>query len=121
MLGVALVAFLLEFVVGSIGMSIIQQIVGETVNNEEAMESFVPNALRAFFQLLAGAGIAEETTFRLVCISLVWRLSGRRWPAIIVSAVLFGAYGYVYVKRGFETVVLAHTLSDWLPFLIFAS
>jgi membrane protease YdiL (CAAX protease family) len=38
-----------------------------------------------------------------------------------LASVLIGiVWGYVYVKRGYETAVLAHTFSDWLPFLIFA-
>ena len=53
-LGMALAAFALEFVVGNIGMGIIQQIVGETTKTEEAMESFVPNALQAFFSAAGG-------------------------------------------------------------------
>ena len=39
-----------------------------------------------------------------------------------VATVLIGLiWGYVYVKRGFETVVLAHTLSDWISFMIFSN
>jgi len=26
--------------------------------------------------------------------------------------------GYVYLRRGYETVVLGHTLGDWVPFLL---
>ena len=99
--------------------------------------------------LLGGAGIAEETPFRLVLLTLIWLLTGRRNLAILVSALLFGGYhltplngmyqtflqfplsqflastligvvwGLLYVKRGYGTAVLAHTLSNWLPFLIF--
>mgnify|MGYP001573717490 CR=1 FL=1 len=28
-------------------------------------------------------------------------------------------WAYVYVKRGYETAVLAHTLSNWLPVAVF--
>ncbi len=68
--------------------------------------------------------------------------------AILLSAAAFGAYhltpidslyltfwqyplrqffssffagivlGYVYVRRGYETAVLGHTLTDWLPLLL---
>jgi general stress protein CsbA len=98
--------------------------------------------------VLAGAGIAEETTYRLVCMSLFWRLTRRPWVAIVLSALLFGAYylspldalyhqywerpltvftmstimgvvmGYVYLKRGYESAVLGHTLGDWIPMLL---
>ena len=38
----------------------------------------------------------------------------------LASAFIGVLWGYVYVRRGYETVVLAHTLSDWIPFLLFA-
>ena len=109
---------------------------------------FPPNAWQSFFLLLAGAGIAEETLYRLVSVSLFWRLTHRRWLAITISALLFGAYhlspldaayrqywerpisifitsavmgivmGYVYLKRGYETALLGHTLGDWVPLLL---
>lgn len=28
--------------------------------------------------------------------------------------------GYVYTRQGYETAVLTHTLSDWIPFILFA-
>ena len=101
--------------------------------------------------LLGGAGIAEETLFRLVCLSFFWLLTGRRKLSILISALLFGAYhlsplngmyrvflqfpisqflastligivwGILYVKRGYGAAVLAHTLSNWLPFMIFGA
>lgn len=73
-------------------------------------------------------------------VSLFWRLTHNRWAAVILSAFLFDAYhlspldtfyrqfwerpvttfmttvvmgvvmGYVYLKRGYETAVLGHTL-----------
>ena len=111
----------------------------------------------AFFSLLQGAGFAEETPYRLVIVSLVWRLAGGarvarrgRGLAIWAGALAFAAYhltpldsmyavfwqypiaqfsaslliglvwGWIYTRRGFETAVLAHTLSDWIPALLFA-
>jgi membrane protease YdiL (CAAX protease family) len=127
---------------------ILVSLFGETMGNPQAVASFFPNKWQGFFLLLAGAGIAEETTYRLVCVSLIWRLTGRPWVAIITSAILFGAYhlspldaayrtfwdhpisiftasalmgivmGYVYIKGGYETAVLGHTLGDWVPFLL---
>jgi membrane protease YdiL (CAAX protease family) len=102
-----------------------------------------------FFQLLAGASMLEETPFRLLILSFVWWVTGKQWLAILLSAVIFGAYhlspldsfyltfwqhpmteflskafvgilwGWVYTWRGYETGVLSHTLSDWLPFMLF--
>jgi membrane protease YdiL (CAAX protease family) len=97
---------------------------------------------------LAGGGIAEELVHRLVLLSIVWALTKRPWFAILVAAIIHSAYhftpvnllhetflqfpvsqflsglvmgvwwGYVFVKRGYETAALGHTLSDWLPLLI---
>jgi membrane protease YdiL (CAAX protease family) len=132
-----------------VGLDIGQGLFGETNYTQEAKGGFPDSKVAAFFMLLGGAGIAEETPFRLVLLTLVWLLTGRRWLAIVVSALLFGGYhltplngmyltflqfpvsqflassligavwGLVYVRRGYGTVVLAHTLSNWLPFLIF--
>jgi hypothetical protein len=145
----ALLAAVLATVVGTIGLGIAQSIFHETNLTSEAMKAFSVSKLQAFFLFLSGAGIAEETTYRLVVLSLVWTLTKRRGLAIFVSAVLFGAYhltpldgmyltflkfpvsqflastligivwGVLFVKRGYETAVLAHTLSDWLPMLLF--
>ncbi|MBI4675801.1 MAG: CPBP family intramembrane metalloprotease [Chloroflexi bacterium] len=149
MTAIALAAVLPALLVGSIGMSVAQQIFHETNFTREAASSFPGNALAAFGLLLAGAGIAEETTYRLVIVSFVWYITRHSWFGIFAGALLFGAYhlspldgmyqifwqfpisqflastligivwGYIYVKRGFETVVLAHTFSDWIPYLIF--
>lgn len=128
---------------------VILRIFDERMSNPQEFASFLPrDPLRSFFLLLAGAGIAEETTYRLLCLSLFWRLTRHPWAAIVSSALLFGAYhlspldglylqywerpltiftlstimgvvmGYVYVMRGFETAVLGHTLGDWIPFII---
>ena len=119
------------------------------MSNPEGFGSFFPpNAWQSFLLLLAGAGIAEETTYRLVCMSLLWRLTRGPWVAILLSALMFGAYhlspldalyiqywerpltvftmstlmgavmGYVYFKRGYESAVLGHTLGDWIPLLL---
>jgi len=38
-----------------------------------------------------------------------------------VASTLMGiVWGIVYVKRGYETAVLAHTLSNWIPFMLFS-
>jgi membrane protease YdiL (CAAX protease family) len=145
----ALLAAILATVVGTIGLGIAQSIFHETNLTDEAMKSFSVGKFQAFFLFLSGAGIAEETTYRLVLLSLLWALTRRRGLAIFVSALLFGAYhltpldgmyltflkfpvsqflastligivwGYIFVKRGYETSVFAHTLSDWLPMLLF--
>ena len=149
MVVIALLLVPVSMVIGGVGMSIAQQIFGETSRTAEAMGMFPSNKGAAFFLLLAGAGIAEETVYRLVCLSLLWRWTRRRWLAIVLSAAVFGAYhltpldsmyrifwgfpisqflastligivwGIVFTRKGYETAVLAHTLSDWLPFLIF--
>ncbi|WAG58392.1 CPBP family intramembrane metalloprotease (plasmid) [Clostridium estertheticum] len=102
-----------------------------------------------FFMLFYGGGIAEETVYRLIFLSLIWKLTNKRWLSIVLSALLFGIYhliplnsmykiywgfpinqfvcatisgivfGYIYTKRGYETAVIGHTFSDWLPILIF--
>ncbi len=130
-------------------MNIGQQVFHETNATREAQNSLTYNWWQAFFALLSGAGIAEETVYRLVVISLVWRVTRRPWLGVIVSALLFGAYhltplsgmylifwkmpvaqflgsafiglvwGWLYIKRGFETAVLAHTFQDWVPLAVF--
>jgi hypothetical protein len=148
---ISLILVLPALLIGSVGMSIGRQIFGETSRTAEAMGVFPSNKWSTFFLLFGGAGIAEETPYRLVFLSLFWWLTRRRWPAIILSAAMFGAYhltpldsmyrifwqfpvsqflastligviwGYVFVKRGYETVVVSHTLSDWIPFMIFSA
>jgi len=107
------------------------------------------NKWLVFFTLLSGAGIAEEAVYRLIFLSIFWRLTHNRWSAIILSSLLFGAYhltplsamykvfwqypisqfvaaslvgiilGYFYIKRGYETAVIGHTFADWIPMMIF--
>jgi membrane protease YdiL (CAAX protease family) len=149
MLGAAMAVVIAAFFVNGFLWSVLLRIFGETMSNSEGFASFFsPNAWQSFFLLLAGAGIAEETTYRLVCLSFFWRLTRRPWVAILLSALLFGAYhlspldalypqfwerprtvftmstimgvvmGYVYLKRGYESAVVGHTLGDWIPLLI---
>lgn len=122
---------------------------GETINSSSAVKSLPQNKWLMFFTLLFGAGIVEETVYRLIFLSLFWKITNNRWFSIILSALLFGLYhlsplnsmykiywgypihqfvsatvagivfGYFYTKRGYETAVVGHTLSDWLPILIF--
>lgn len=136
--------------IGTFGLDIGQHIFGETNYTSQATGEFPASKWAAFFMLLAGAGIAEETPYRLLLMTFFWRLTGKRNLSILISALLFGAYhlsplnsmyhfflqfpfsqflastliglvwGYLYVKRGYETAVLGHALSDWLPFLFFS-
>jgi membrane protease YdiL (CAAX protease family) len=129
--------------------SLLLQLFGETMTRSGGFGSFFPeSAWQSFLFLLAGAGIAEETTYRLLFLSLFWRLTGRPRVAVILSSLLFGAYhlsplnavyrqlwerpltvftmsavmgvvmGYVYIKRGYETAVLGHTLGDWAGLML---
>lgn len=135
--------------IGTIGLDIGQQVFGETDYTDVAQNTLPSNKWIVFFTLLSGSGIAEETPYRLVLLSLLWIITRRRWLATFLSALVFGAYhltplsgmyrifwqfpisqfigstliglvwGYLYVKRGYETTVLGHTLSNWLPLMIF--
>jgi hypothetical protein len=145
----AVIAAAVAFVAGGVGMNIAQQIFHETNQSSQALSGFAPGPWQAFWLFLSGAGIGEETPFRLVVVSLLWRLVKRPGWAVFLAALLFGAYhlspfnsmyrtflqfpdsqflssvvyglvwGWLFVKRGYETVVLAHTLSDWVPMLLF--
>jgi len=105
------------------------------------------NKFLAFPLLLAGAGIAEEVMFRLFIQSFIWKLFKNSWVAIVLSSLCFALYhlspmdsmykiywnyplaqfttvfitglivGYFYKKRGFETVVLGHTIADYIGVL----
>jgi membrane protease YdiL (CAAX protease family) len=146
--GALVIAIVALVVNGGVG-SILVQLFGETTSSPQGPASFFPqNAFQSFFLMLAGAGIYEETLFRLVCVSFFWRLTRRPWAGIIISAVLFGAYhlspldsaylqywerpftifslsalmgvvmGFAYQKYGYETVVLGHTLGNWVSLLL---
>jgi membrane protease YdiL (CAAX protease family) len=151
MVSIATIAVLPAILIGTIGLDVGQQIFGETDFTPLAMGTFPTNKWSVFFMLLGGAGIAEESSFRLVRLSLFWKLTKKRKFSILLSALFFGAYhitplngmyqiflqypisqfmgsafigivwGYLFVKRGYETTVLSHTLSDWLPFMIFST
>jgi membrane protease YdiL (CAAX protease family) len=145
---VLLYAFLgavVGIILGSVGLSIAQSIFHETYQTSGLTQNFAPGFWQAFWLFLAGAGIAEETLYRLVLVSLFWRLTGRSGWAVILSALVFGIYhltplsgmyrtfwqfpisqflasvliglvwGWLFVRRGYGTSVLAHTLSNWLP------
>lgn len=148
-IGWGLVAGLTGIMFGAAAMSLGQNLFHETPFTEALMREFSVNKIQAFFLFLAGGGIAEEAASRLVLLSLVWTLTKRPGLAIFVSAACHSAYhltplnplnanflqfplsqlvsglvlgllwGYVFIKRGFETAALAHTLSDWLPILLF--
>ena len=148
MIVIALVIVFPALIIGGIGMSIWQRVFGESNFTREAQNMLQYNVWQAFFALLWGAGIAEETVYRLVAVSLVWRWTGRAWLGIVVGALLFGAYhlsplsgmyltfwkfpisqflgsafigsvwGFLYVKRGYETAVLAHTFQNWIPLVL---
>jgi membrane protease YdiL (CAAX protease family) len=134
---------------GAIGMNLGHALFHESNFTREAQDSMPYNVWQVFFAFLAGAGIAEEIVYRLVAVSLVWRVTQSPWLGIIVGAVLFGAYhlspldglyltflkfpmsqflatvfigivlGIAYVKRGAETAIMAHTFSDWIPIAAF--
>ena len=150
MIVIATVVVVPALIIGTVGLDVGQQVFGETDYTSQAAGTFPPDKWTAFFLLLGGAGLAEETLFRLVILSFFWRFTQRSGLAIILSALVFGAYhlsplngryqvflqypmsqflastligmvwGYLYVKRGYETTVLGHTLSNWLPFMIFS-
>lgn len=131
-------------VLGSLGISLGAGIAHETVRHSAAASQLPANRAVLFLVLLAGAGIAEEVAYRLVVLSLVWRITGNPWIGVIVAVVLHGLYhltplnafyttfwqypvaqvlssvfvglvfGWLYVKRGLESTVLAHTVSDWI-------
>jgi membrane protease YdiL (CAAX protease family) len=150
MLGLALVLNFVAKLAGGLGMSLGHALAGETARTAEVAATFPTDPVQSFFLLLGGAGIAEETLFRLVVLSLAWRLTRSPLLAIAIAALAFGAYhlspldglyeqfwtfpvsqflastftglvwGATYVKRGYETAVLGHTLGDWLTILLFA-
>lgn len=145
---IALVATVAKPLIGSVGTSI-GGLFGETYEPSQVAGEFPTSKVVVFFMLLSGAGVAEETTYRLVLLSLIWVVTRRRWVSIVGAAALFGAYhltpldalyltfwkfpvtqfmgsfftgllwGYLYTRRGLETTILGHTLSNWIPFALF--
>jgi membrane protease YdiL (CAAX protease family) len=157
MVGIGLLAGVVAIVIGAVGQGIIMSIVHETPQAQEAANLVATDKLLSFFSFLSGAGIAEETPYRLVLLTLAWRLAGGagehkrgRRLAIWISALGFALYhftpldsiylvfwqypishfvatlligllwGFLFTRRGYETVVLAHTMSDWISVLLFA-
>jgi membrane protease YdiL (CAAX protease family) len=149
MLSVSLAVVAAALFVNGFLWSLLLQLFRETMTRSGGFGSFFPeSAWQSFLLLLAGAGISEETTYRLLFLSLFWRLTGRPGVAIVLSSLLFGAYhlspldavyrqlwerpltvftmsavmgvvmGYVYVKHGYETAVLGHTLGDWAGLML---
>jgi membrane protease YdiL (CAAX protease family) len=148
MVGIALLAAAAGLLAGALGQGL-ARLLGEVRQQGQGSTSGMPGVWQLFFYFLSGAGIAEETVYRLVLLSLFWALTHRKWAAILLSSILFGAYhltplsgmyltfwqypltqflsstfigmvwGYVFVRRGYETAVLSHTLSDWLPIAAF--
>ena len=122
---------------------------GEARNTDEAISLLPKNGVKAFFALLAGAGIIEGITYRMIVLSLLLKLLKHRFLAIVVASVIFSLYhftplnimykiywqlpvtqfvyvllggiviGYIYTIRGFETSVLSHTFADWLPLIFY--
>jgi membrane protease YdiL (CAAX protease family) len=145
----AVLAAVVAIIVGSIGLGVLQSIFHETNVTREASSSLSQSKFQAFFLLLAGAGIVEELLFRLVGISLLIRVFKARWLAVVLTAVLFGLYhitplsgmyktflqmpvsqvvatiplgliwGWLFLRKGYESAVAAHTLCDWLPMMVF--
>ncbi len=150
LVGIALLAVIPAMLIGTVGLGIGRQIFGESDYTQQAASTLLmPNKWLVFFSALGGAGIAEETTYRLVILSLLWKLTNHRWLAIVISSLVFAAYhltplngmyrifwqfpisqflasasigmvwGYLFTKRGYGTAVLGHALSDWLPMMVF--
>jgi len=145
MIGISVLLVPVSLAIGFGGLQIGEHLFNEVRPNVESMEAFSGGAVQAFFMFLSGAGIAEEIVYRLVLLCLFWRLTRRAHVAVFLSALLMGAYhltpltsmqdefltypvsqflaaffisvlwGYVFIRRGFETVVLTHTLTDWAP------
>jgi len=97
--GIALLVVPIGLVVSSIGQSVGQWILGEPSPNFDITTVIPPDAGRAFFAFLAGSGIAEETIFRLVLLSFLWRWTKRPWLAVVLSSLIFGAYHLTPLNR----------------------
>ncbi|MBI5030064.1 MAG: hypothetical protein HZB51_06020 [Chloroflexi bacterium] len=68
MLLIAVVLIVPALFAGSLGMTIGQQVFQETTRTREAQSTFNYDVWQLFFALLFGAGIAEETVYRLVAV-----------------------------------------------------
>jgi membrane protease YdiL (CAAX protease family) len=144
----AMVLMPITMALGNLGTSIGTTIFNETIQTGQALEMLPANKWSLFFVFFSGAGLAEETAYRLLFLSFFWYFTRRRWLAILLSALLFGLYhlspldqmyatfwqfpisqvlsttfiglvwGFIYSRRGFETAVLSHTLHNWLPIIL---
>lgn len=148
MIGIAVAASIAIMITSGISMGI-GRILGEASSTEEVAGLMPKNGARAFFSLFAGAGIIEGVTFRLIVVTLVWKLTQNRVSAVLIAAVIFAVYhfiplnmmyrvywqmpvtqfinvllgasiiGFIYIRRGFETSILSHTFADWIPLLVY--
>ena len=92
-------------------MGLLSKLYEEAGCNSAGFGSFFPeNVWQSFLLLLAGAGISEETTYR--------QLWERPLTVFTMSAIMGVLMGTVYIKRGYETAVLGHTLGDWTGLLL---
>ncbi|HEX3017329.1 MAG TPA: CPBP family intramembrane glutamic endopeptidase [Caproicibacter sp.] len=140
----SLIIVLVSGIIGSFGFNLCLSVFHEPDKRAQAMQMLpYKNKWLSFFTLLAGAGIAEEATYRLFFLTLFWKLLKNPWFALVLSSLCFSLYhltpldtmyqvywqfpiaqvigvflsslifGFFYIKRGFETCVLGHTLLDW--------
>lgn len=146
MVGIAVIASITIMITYSISAGV-GRIFRESVNQNNVTGLLPENGFKAFFATLAGAGIMEGITYRLIVLSFMKKLIKSRFLAILVSAIIFALYhftplnmmyrtywqmpvtefvyvllgaciiGFIYLKRGFETSVLSHTLADLIPLL----
>jgi hypothetical protein len=72
---IALLLGLAGVALGAVGIGIIRQVFRETYSARQAVGEFPFTMVQAFFYFVWGAGVAEETTFRLVSLSLLWRIT----------------------------------------------
>jgi membrane protease YdiL (CAAX protease family) len=49
--------------------------------------------------------------------AIFWQFPVSQFLATTLIGII---WGIVYVRRGYEASVLAHTLSDWVPLMLFA-
>jgi hypothetical protein len=148
MIAIAIIASIAVMLTSGISAGI-GHIFGESSSTDSVTSLLPKNGIKALFALLAGAGIIEGVTYRLIVLSLAMRLTKKRLPAILLAAVVFAIYhftplnmmykiywqipvtqlvnvmfgaiiiGFIYTKRGFGTSVLSHTLADGLPLLAY--
>ena len=65
-------------------------------------------------------GLILFAIYHLTPLSSMYRAFWQFAISQLVSSTLIGlVWGYAYVKRGYESAVLAHTFSDWIPVVLF--